>query len=143
MVYFSTFVIALLFFPLMSVFSKSMLSKANYEVEFVKDEISVQEKSNESLQMKINELASLENLESIAKEKGLTPKGTAERIQKVLKTYGLPFECGLTLGTLTEAIALDKKNLNGNLNVILLHEIGDSYIEATDIQFFAETARLV
>lgn len=59
------------------------------------------------------------------------------------KTYGLPFECGLTLGTLTEAIALDKKNLNGNLNVILLHEIGDSYIEATDIQFFAETARLV
>ena len=79
----------------------------------------------------------------IAEEKGLTPKGTAERIQKVLKTYGLPFECGLTLGTLTEAIALDKKNLNGNLNVILLHEIGNSYIEATDIQFFAETARLV
>ena len=79
----------------------------------------------------------------IAEEKGLTPKGTAERIQKVLKTYGLPFECGLTLGTLTEAIDLDKKNLNGNLNVILLHEIGDSYIEATDIQFFAETARLV
>ena len=37
----------------------------------------------------------------IAEEKGLTPKGTAERIQKVLKTYGLPFECGLTLGTLT------------------------------------------
>ena len=79
----------------------------------------------------------------IAEEKGLTPKGTAERIQKVLKTYGLPFECGLTLGTLTEAIVLDKKNLNGNLNVILLHEIGNSYIEATDIQFFAETARLV
>ena len=62
---------------------------------------------------------------------------------QILKTYGLPFECGLTLGTLTEAIALDKKNLNGNLNVILLHEIGDSYIKATDIQFFAETARLV
>ena len=79
----------------------------------------------------------------IAEKNGLTPKGTAERIQKVLKTYGLPFECGLTLGTLTEAIALDKKNLNGNLNVILLHEIGDSYIEAADIQFFAETARLV
>ena len=79
----------------------------------------------------------------IAEEKGLTPKGTADRIQQVLKTYGLPFECGLTLGTLTEAIALDKKNLNGNLNVILLHEIGNSYIEATDIQFFAETARLV
>ena len=79
----------------------------------------------------------------IAEEKELTPKGTADRIQQVLKTYGLPLECGLTLGTLTEAIALDKKNRNGNLNVVLLHEIGDSYIKATDIQFFAETARLV
>ena len=79
----------------------------------------------------------------IAEEKGLTPEGTADRIQQVLKTYGLPFDCGLTLGTVTEAISLDKKNLNGNLNVILLHEIGDSYIKATDIQFFAETARLV
>ena len=75
MVYFSTFVIALLFFPLMSV-----LSKANYEVEFVKDEISVQEKSNESLQMKINELASLENLESIAKEKGLSYNSNSVKI---------------------------------------------------------------
>ena len=79
-IYFSTFVIALLFFPLMSVFSKSMLSKANYEVEFVKDEISVQEKSNESLQMKINELASLENLESIAKERGLSYNSNSFKI---------------------------------------------------------------
>ena len=77
-IYFSTFVIALLFFPLMSVFSKSMLSKANYEVEFVKDEISVQ--SNESLQMKINELASLENLESIAKERGLSYNSNSVKI---------------------------------------------------------------
>ena len=79
----------------------------------------------------------------LAEEKGLTPQGTAGKIKNVLHTYGLPSECGLTLGTLTEAIALDKKNLNGNLNVILLHEIGDSFIESTDIQFFAENARLV
>ena len=79
----------------------------------------------------------------IAEEKGLTPNGISEKILKVLKTYGLPYACGLELGTLTEAIALDKKNLNGNLNVILLHEVGDSYIESTDISFFADNARLV
>ena len=60
------------FSPLMSVFAKSALSKASYEVETVKEEIAIQTKSNKSLQMKINELASLDNLESIAKKLGLS-----------------------------------------------------------------------
>lgn len=59
-------------FPFISVSSKSILSKVNYEVEEIKEEISSQTKTNESLQMKINELASLENLENVAKEMGLT-----------------------------------------------------------------------
>lgn len=59
-------------FPLLSVFSKSILSEINYDVESVKEEISLQSKSNQSLQMKINELASLENLENIAEEMGLS-----------------------------------------------------------------------
>lgn len=63
------FVIA---FPFATVFSKSFLSKINYELEEVKEEISTQSKTNESLQMKINELASLENLESVAKSMGLS-----------------------------------------------------------------------
>ena len=46
-VYTFTIILALTF-PLISVFSKSTLSQANYEVESVKDEISTQEKSNES-----------------------------------------------------------------------------------------------
>ena len=79
-IYFSTLATALFLLPLLSPLSKSMLSKANYEVEFVKDEISVQEKSNESLQMKINELASLENLESIAKERGLSYNSNSVKI---------------------------------------------------------------
>ena len=62
----------LVFSPVLSVFAKSTLSKVNYEVESKKDLIEVQEKSNESLQMKINELASLENLEEVAKELGLS-----------------------------------------------------------------------
>lgn len=57
--------------PLIIVFEKSTLSKMNYEVEKIKKKISIQEKENESLQMKINELASLENIQKVIKEKGL------------------------------------------------------------------------
>lgn len=66
-----TFVLVV-FSPVLSVFAKSTLSKVNYEVEAKKEEIALQTKSNQSLQMKINELASLENLEAIAKELGLS-----------------------------------------------------------------------
>ena len=57
--------------PLAIVFFKSTLSKMNYDVEKIKKEIRVQEKENESLQMKINELASLENIQKVIKDKGL------------------------------------------------------------------------
>lgn len=72
----------------------------------------------------------------MAEEKGLTAKGCAEKIRKALDIYGLPSSCGLSVSELTEAIRLDKKNLNGNLNLILLHDIGDSYIYASDVTFF-------
>lgn len=72
----------------------------------------------------------------MAEDKGLTAKGCAERIKKALDIYGLPSSCGLSVSKLTEAIRLDKKNLNGNLNLILLHDIGDSYICASDVTFF-------
>ena len=72
----------------------------------------------------------------MAEDKGLTAKGCAEKIKKALDIYGLPSSCGLSVSELTEAIRLDKKNLNGNLNLILLHDIGDSYICASDVTFF-------
>lgn len=59
-------------FPFASVFAKSELSETNYELESSKEEIRTQTKDNESLQMKINELASLENLEKVAKRMGLS-----------------------------------------------------------------------
>lgn len=59
-------------YPFMSVYAKSALSEVNYEVESSKEEIRTQSKNNESLQMKINELASLDNLESVAKKMGLS-----------------------------------------------------------------------
>ena len=57
--------------PIVIVFTKSTLAEINYEVEKMKKEIKSQEKENESLEMKINELASLENIQKVIKDEGL------------------------------------------------------------------------
>lgn len=72
----------------------------------------------------------------MAEEKGLTGSGCADQIKKALEIYGLPSSCGLPVTDLTKAITLDKKNLNGKLNVVLLKELGSSYVYPTDISFF-------
>ena len=58
--------------PLISVFTKAMLSQTNIELEKVKDKIETQVGINESLNMKINELASLDKLQQVATEQGLS-----------------------------------------------------------------------
>ena len=58
--------------PLISVFTKAMLSQTNIELEKVKDKIETQVGINESLNMKINELASLDKLQEVANEQGLS-----------------------------------------------------------------------
>lgn len=78
----------------------------------------------------------------IAEEKGLTESGCAEKIKAVLEKYGLPIASGVDMEVLTDAIKLDKKNLNDHLNVVLLHCIGDSYWHPTNVTFF-ENAGLV
>ena len=58
--------------PFMLVFSQATLSEVNFEVEKTKKELAIQEKKNESLTMKVNELASLEKIQEVAKEQGLS-----------------------------------------------------------------------
>lgn len=68
-----TFTIVLLVIsPFAIVFSQATLSKINFEVEKSKKEISRQEKKNESLAMKVNELASLDNIKAVADLEGLS-----------------------------------------------------------------------
>lgn len=66
-------VIALLvvFTPVLVVYSKSTLSESNIELERIKRKVEKQENINESVAMKINELASLSNIQDVAKEHGL------------------------------------------------------------------------
>ena len=54
------------------VFLTYTLSKINYDVEIQKKAIAEQQKTNESLTMAINELASLTKIEEVAKAQGLS-----------------------------------------------------------------------
>ena len=70
-------------FPFMSIFAKSSLSEISYKLESQKTEITEQSKNNESLEMKINELASLDNLNKVAKKMGLSyTSSSIKTIQK-------------------------------------------------------------
>lgn len=74
----------------------------------------------------------------ISEEKGLTKPGEAERIRKVLVNLGLPVCAGLPVSALTEAMKLDKKKLDGKLNVVILNEIGDATAYPADTGFFGD-----
>ena len=71
LLYIFTLVIVLMT-PFALVFSQATLSEINFEVEKTKKQISSQEKKNTSLTMKINGLASLEKIQTVAKEQGLS-----------------------------------------------------------------------
>ena len=69
--YTSIGVVALLVLWVVSFFAKVSLSSINVEVERLDKEVKKQEKTNQSLTMKINELASLENIQAVANSEGL------------------------------------------------------------------------
>lgn len=58
--------------PVSIVFSKATLANINYEVEKEKKKIEQQEKTNQSLAMTINELASLTKIQEVAETEGLS-----------------------------------------------------------------------
>ncbi len=58
--------------PVSIVFSQATLSKSNIDVEKVKSQVKRQENTNESLSMQLDELASLSNIQDIAKSYGLS-----------------------------------------------------------------------
>ena len=58
--------------PVVTVSSKSILSRSNIELERVRKQVEKQENINESLEMQVNELASLSNIQDVAKEYGLS-----------------------------------------------------------------------
>lgn len=71
---FMYFIIVLLLciIPLFNVYTSSLVTKTNLDVEKLKNDIEKQKEENESLEMQIDELASLDNIFNIAKEYGLS-----------------------------------------------------------------------
>ena len=65
-------VFLLLVIPIFNVFTSSLLSETNNEVEKITKNIERQELANQGLSMQIDELASLENIQSIAENHGLS-----------------------------------------------------------------------
>lgn len=73
----------------------------------------------------------------IAENKGLTEKGVSEEIKEILIQYGLPYEVEIKDNSaILETIALDKKNIDNSLKVVLLKNIGESFLEKTSVEFF-------
>lgn len=58
--------------PISNVFIKALLSETNIEVEQLRNKIEKQSNINESLSMQINELASLDKIQEVAKNIGLS-----------------------------------------------------------------------
>ena len=78
----------------------------------------------------------------IAEEANLTEKGTKEKIKTVVEGFGLPSSVDFENSTaILDTVKLDKKNIDGCLNVVLLNKIGDSYIYKTTADFFKEGSR--
>ena len=63
-----------------SFFAKISLSSLNIEVEKIKSSVKNQSETNQALSMKINELASLENVNEVANNTGLAYNNSNIRI---------------------------------------------------------------
>ena len=70
--------------------------------------------------------------------KGMTAPGTAERLDALLTTLGMPMQLpGIPEENLISAMFMDKKSFGQVLRIIVLNEIGKCFIHPTDVSFFS------
>lgn len=75
----------------------------------------------------------------IAVQKELVQEDVLYKITMLLKRFSLPYDpTPYPLSVLLPYVLQDKKNIFGNLNLILVPKIGESIIYPTDIHFFEE-----
>lgn len=66
----------------------------------------------------------------IGEEQGLTEQGTSEKIKDILEKYHLPYKANIeNIDEIIDAIGVDKKNSGDYLNLIMIKEIGEVFIE--------------
>lgn len=70
--FFLTILFGFVIMPSSWVYTKALLSETNIELEKIKSKISKQENVNEAIGMQIDELASIDNIQDIANQNGLS-----------------------------------------------------------------------
>lgn len=69
---------------------------------------------------------------------GITEAGTAQQIIGALEKYHLPVDDPLPMDKVVAATALDKKSTGTSIRLILLHKIGESFVNALSRTEFTE-----
>lgn len=70
--FFITVIFGLIVMPAAWVYTKALLTETNIELEKIESKIEAQTDTNEALSMQIDELASIDNIQAIASENGLS-----------------------------------------------------------------------
>lgn len=66
---------------------------------------------------------------------GYTKPGTSEKIQNILINFNIDYNLpNVNMESIKKSVLLDKKNISGNINLILLKEIGEAFIEKVPIE---------
>ena len=66
-----------------------------------------------------------------SEELGYTEKGTSEKIKDILENFDIDYRLpDVNMEEIRKIVVLDKKNISGNMNLILLKKIGNAFIES-------------
>lgn len=66
---------------------------------------------------------------------GYTKQGTADEIKNILTNLNINYKLpDMDMDVIRKSVNLDKKNISGRVNLILLKEIGNSYIENVPLE---------
>lgn len=68
-------------------------------------------------------------LTGISEKRGLTEKGTSERLNALLRKYGLPCTSELALPEIVAATRGDKKSIGNGISFVFLDKIGSCFIK--------------
>lgn len=74
----------------------------------------------------------------ISESHDLTAKGTAQRLEKLLKKYNLPVTSEFPLSDIISATRGDKKSTGKSIKFVFLKEIGECFVQKIDTADFGE-----
>ena len=74
----------------------------------------------------------------ISENNGLTAKGTAQRLENLLKKYELPINADFPLSDIISATRGDKKSTGTSIKFVFLKEIGNCFVQKIDTADFGE-----